>query len=245
MKIEKTVKITIDEKEYEFPYGSVLSSILDSFGEKEIPVVAAFVNGYVRGLYYTIIIDCKIEWIDLTTNLGRSIYRNGLRLMLVAAHNNVLPDRTLFIKHTLGDGSYCESRGRKNFTEEMRLALKDEMQRLIDEKVPIEHRTIFREDAKILCRKAPNALEVQQALSNRLTEEITAHAREELDEDLIHTAARLEMYAGGVHDGVRTDLGDVTSHDRQCHGISPPFSLFYLIFMPFRSINKAPFPLIK
>ena len=45
--------------------------------------------------------------------------------------------------------------------------------------------------AKILCRKAPNALEVQQALSNRLTEEIAAHAREELDEDLIRTAAAL------------------------------------------------------
>ncbi len=162
MQIEKTVKITIDEKEYEFPYGSRLSSILDSFGKKDIPIVAAFVNGYVRGLYYTIIIDCEIKWIDLTTNLGRSIYRNGLRLMLVAAHNNVLPERTLYIKHTLGDGSYCESRGRKNFTEEMRLALKAEMQRLIKEEVPIEHRSIFREDAKTLCRK--RGLRMQEEL---------------------------------------------------------------------------------
>ena len=45
--------------------------------------------------------------------------------------------------------------------------------------------------AKILCRKAPNAEEVQQALAGRVTEEIAAHAQDELDEGLMHSAARL------------------------------------------------------
>ncbi len=153
MKKDTSVKITIDGKEYIFPYGSRLSSILASFGAMEIPVVGAFVNGYVRGLYYTIVVDCDLAWIDLTTNLGRSIYRNSQRLMLVAAHNKIFPERTLYIKHTLGDGSYCESRGRKKFSDEMRLELKAEMQRLIDEAVPIEHRSIFLEDAKALYHK--------------------------------------------------------------------------------------------
>ena len=45
--------------------------------------------------------------------------------------------------------------------------------------------------AKILCRKAPNAEEVQQALSNRVLEEIAARAQAELDEALIRDAERL------------------------------------------------------
>lgn len=145
-----TITITIDGKEYIFPYGSRLENILSSFGPQKIPVVGALVNGYVRGLYYTIIIDCTISWIDLTTNLGRSIYRNGQRLMLLAAHNNIFPERELFIKHTLGDGTYCESRGEADFDATMMAQLKAEITRLIQEGIPIKHRSIFSEDAKAL-----------------------------------------------------------------------------------------------
>ena len=124
MEKNNTITITIEGKEYIFPYGSRLENILASFGKRQIPVVGALINGYVRGLYYTIVIDCTLSWIDLTSNLGRSIYRNGQRLMLLAAHNNIFPERELFIKHTLGDGTYCESRGDTEFNDEMRTRLK-------------------------------------------------------------------------------------------------------------------------
>ncbi|MBQ4092744.1 MAG: hypothetical protein IJC82_05480 [Firmicutes bacterium] len=153
MKRTNTISVTINGTEYTFPYGSRLETILKSFGKREIPVVGAFVNGCVRALYYIIVIDCEIEWIDLTSNLGRSIYRNSQRLMLLAAHNNVFPDRELFIKHTLGDGTYCESRGKTEFSEDMRLQLKAEIQRLIDEETPIKLRAIYAEDAKNLYKK--------------------------------------------------------------------------------------------
>ncbi|MBQ1252263.1 MAG: hypothetical protein IIY02_05035, partial [Firmicutes bacterium] len=153
MKRTNTITVTIQGKEYVFPYGSRLETILESFEKQEIPVVGAFVNGYARALYYIIVIDCEIEWIDLTSNLGRSIYRNSQRLLLLAAHNNVFPQRELYIKHTLGDGTYCESRGEDEFTEEMRLKLKAEIQRLIDEKTAIKQRGIYAEDAKTLYTK--------------------------------------------------------------------------------------------
>lgn len=153
MKRTSTISVTINGTQYTFPYGSRLETILKSFGKRDIPVVGAFVNGCVRALYYIIVIDCEIEWIDLTSNLGRSIYRNSQRLMLLAAHNNVFPDRELFIKHTLGDGTYCESRGETDFNEEMRLQLKAEIQRLIDEETAIKLRSIYAEDAKTLYQK--------------------------------------------------------------------------------------------
>ena len=151
MQRNSTVTITIDGKDYTFPYGSRLEHILESFGKPKIPVVGALINGYVRGLYYPVIIDCTITWIDLKTNLGRSIYRNSQRMMLLAAHNTIFPERTLFIKHTLGDGTYCESRGETPFDTEMMSQLKKELTRMVEEAIPIKYRSIFSEDAKTLC----------------------------------------------------------------------------------------------
>ena len=45
--------------------------------------------------------------------------------------------------------------------------------------------------AKILCRKAPDAAEVQQALAGRVIDEIAAHAQDELNEELTQRAAGL------------------------------------------------------
>ena len=45
--------------------------------------------------------------------------------------------------------------------------------------------------AKILCRKAPNALEVQLALSGRVMDEIAERAQSELSEELLQSAAAL------------------------------------------------------
>jgi uridine kinase len=153
MKKESTVNITIEEKVYVFPYGVQLEKVLSSFGERDIPIVGALINGYVRALYYTIIIDCSLSWIDLTSNLGRTIYRNSQRLILLAAHNNMFPERKLHIKHSLGDGTYCESRGETGFNKAMLVTLKGEINRLIREEVPIDRRSIFTEDAKALYQK--------------------------------------------------------------------------------------------
>lgn len=159
MKKESTVNITIEGEVHTFPYGIQLEKVLASFGRQEIPIVGALINGYVRALYYTIIIDCTLSWIDLTSNLGRSIYRNSQRLMLLSAHNNIFPERRLYIKHSLGDGTYCESRGAEQFSEEMLAALKEEISRLIREKVPIDRRSIFTEDAKALYQKRGDCIQ--------------------------------------------------------------------------------------
>ena len=161
MKKESTVNITIEGKEYAFPYGIQLAKVLASFGKRDIPVVGAMINGYVRALYYTIIIDCSLSWIDLTSNLGRSIYRNSQRLMLLAAHNNVFPERRLYIKHSLGDGTYCESRGSTRFSKVMLATLKEEISRLIKEEMPIERRAIFTEDAKALYLKRGDCVQTE------------------------------------------------------------------------------------
>lgn len=167
MRKENIIQITIKGNKYIFNYGITLEEILNSLNKKaaleaddnktpqkqkqhwdySIPIVAAYVNGYLQGLDYTLIASCEIEWVDITSQIGIRIYRHSQRLLLLAAHNNVLPQRELHIKHSLGSGTFCQSRGKKPLSPKELDCLKAEMQRLIKEETPIIKIPIFSEDA--------------------------------------------------------------------------------------------------
>lgn len=161
MNKEKTIKVTIDDKIYCFAYGITLEEILVVFPKSEYPIVAAYVNGYQQGLDYSLIADTEIQWIDINSQTGLRIYRHSQRLLLLAAHNNVLPLRQLFIRHSLGYGTFCESRGKKPLTEKELDALKDEMERLIKEETPIKRIPIFSEDARIFYQRRNEYLQAE------------------------------------------------------------------------------------
>ena len=95
-----------------------------------------------------LIADSEIRWIDISENIGMRIYRQSQRLLLLSAHNNVLPHRQLHIKHSLENGTFCQSRGENPLTEKELSLLEDEMHRLIRSETPIRKVTIFSEDAK-------------------------------------------------------------------------------------------------
>ncbi len=167
MRKENIIRVTIDNVEHNFHYGITLEEILNSLNQEEvktqssanpwqtkinpvrqgIPIVAAYVNGYLQGLDYTLIASCEIRWVDITSQIGIRIYRHTQRLLLLAAHNNVLPQRELYIRHSLGSGTFCQSRGDKPLTEQDLAKLKNEMERLINNETPIVKIPIFSEDA--------------------------------------------------------------------------------------------------
>ncbi|MDO4541406.1 MAG: hypothetical protein Q4C00_01065 [Bacillota bacterium] len=160
MKKENIIKVAIGQNTYSFNYGITLEEILNHLrndtkeatkaqdGERpDIPIVAAYVNGYLQGLDYTLIASCQIRWVNITSQIGLRIYRHSQRLLLLAAHNTVLPNRQLYIRHSLGSGTFCQSKGETPLSAQELEALKKEMQRLIDNETPITNIPIFSEDA--------------------------------------------------------------------------------------------------
>lgn len=159
MKKANIIEVTINQKKHSFNYGITLEEILnylnqevkaaDSTGSynNNIPIVAAYVNGYLQRLDYTLIASCEIRWVDITSQIGIRIYRHSQRLLLLAAHNTVLPHRELYIHHSLGSGTFCQSRGETPLSTQELEGLKQEMQRLIDAETPIIKIPIFSEDA--------------------------------------------------------------------------------------------------
>ncbi|MEE0776308.1 MAG: hypothetical protein U0M15_04525, partial [Bacillota bacterium] len=76
MRSSKIIKIKIQERIFDFHYGITLEDILLSLPTQKHPVVAAYVNGYLQELSYTLIADSTIEWIDIANNIGLKIYRH-------------------------------------------------------------------------------------------------------------------------------------------------------------------------
>ncbi len=150
---KKQVKVQIGKGTHQFPPGISLEEVLSNLPKNDIPVVAAYVNGHLQELNYRLIADSKIEWIDLTEQLGVRIYRRSQRLLLLAAHENLFPERRLRIRHTLENGTYWESQGEIPFSAEMRDQLELEMQKLIREETPIHRLWAFVEDAKRFYRQ--------------------------------------------------------------------------------------------
>ncbi|MGC9522242.1 MAG: nucleoside kinase [Anaerolineae bacterium] len=101
-------------------------------------MIAALVNGNLRELTYTIEWDSVVEPIDLSQSDGVRIYRRSLTFLMVAAAHRLFPGVEIYVDHSLPYGGYfCEARNRDPFDEEELESLAKEMQRLIDEDVPI------------------------------------------------------------------------------------------------------------
>lgn len=159
MKKENIIGVTVNQREYSFNYGITLEEVLNHLSQEDkatqgskgynrgIPIVAAYVNGYLQRMDYTLIASCEIRWVDITSQIGIRIYRHSQRLLLLAAHNTVLPHRDLYIHHSLASGTFCQSRGNTPLSAQELESLREEMQRLIDRETPIIKIPIFSEDA--------------------------------------------------------------------------------------------------
>lgn len=153
MQKKNHIKVQIGKLSQLFPPGVSLEQVLDSMPKSEFPVVAAYVNGHLQELHYRLVANSKVKWVDTTQQLGVRIYRRSQRLLLLAAHDNLFPERELSIHHSLENGTYWESNGEEPFSDAMREALEQEMTKLIEGETPIQRFWAFVEDAKRFYRQ--------------------------------------------------------------------------------------------
>jgi len=113
-----------------------------SFAE---PVVLAKVDGKLRELNKEIKSDMEVSFISMSEKDGKRTYRRSLILLLQKALDNfygTLADTSTCVKilYSLGQGYYCEFAGanKRELSEDDLLAVKAEMNRLVDADCPIK-----------------------------------------------------------------------------------------------------------
>ncbi|GHV78447.1 uridine kinase [Spirochaetia bacterium] len=110
-------------------------------------IVAVKINNQLLPLSTRLEINALLEPVSLNSHEGAMIYRRSLAFLLALAGWELFPDRSLRIGHSLGNGYYYTFANDKKPTPEEMQALKEKMQALIKEDIPINCRYISYTDA--------------------------------------------------------------------------------------------------
>ncbi|NLC68209.1 MAG: nucleoside kinase [Clostridiaceae bacterium] len=155
--MEALKKITInfaDGSSKEVARGTSLLDLSKKYQAKYYSsIIAAKVNNDIKELDFCLENDCKVEFIDLTTDDGMRIYRRTLIFILAKAVNDVFPDRKVVINHSAGTGLYCEIFGERELSADDVKRIKTRMQEIIDMHMAFEKVIIPVEDAREVLRE--------------------------------------------------------------------------------------------
>lgn len=99
-------------------------------------ITAARVNNLVVSLLAPIEKDCRLEFLDISTQEGLRVYQDSLVFVLYRAANELFGTSRVEVKHSLADGYYIEIFSRFLLTESDTEKLKERMTALIKEDEP-------------------------------------------------------------------------------------------------------------
>ena len=96
-------------KQKEVPVGYTLAEIAERENiSLKYPIVGALVNNTVRDLSCYIYSSSVINFFDITSIHGRSMYERSAYFVLFKAISDIFPEAQLHILHSISGGKYCE-----------------------------------------------------------------------------------------------------------------------------------------
>lgn len=154
----KTCRVQIGNETIEYSAGVTYREIALDFQDRyEHQIVLVFVNQYrLQELDKTLTKDCKIQFITTGDAIGHDTYKRSLCFMLVKAvhdvggHDKVEKVRIHF---SLSKGYYCTVEGQIDLNQDFMDKVDRRMRELIEEKIPIEKRSVHTSEAIDLFRK--------------------------------------------------------------------------------------------
>lgn len=113
------ITVRIDQNDMQFNSGITLEEILECDEIKlnlDYPVTLALVDNNLRELRYSLENDCEVKFIDISDKDGRRTYMRSLTFLFIRAIEELYPNSSVKIQHSLSNGIYCEVDSSKKFT---------------------------------------------------------------------------------------------------------------------------------
>jgi len=119
--------------------GTNIKEILDLTRPPQMDtIVIALINKEPMDLNLKLYSDCTLTWVREKTPEAYKSYQSSLSLVLVRAVEELFPRIKLVIDHSIGNGIYCEMKGRKKISSLKVKKIKKRMQEIIERNDPIE-----------------------------------------------------------------------------------------------------------
>jgi len=96
----------IQDRTISCPVGTSLESLVPQFGDLQSPLAAVKANNEILPLSSRLEVNARLEPVFLESPEGVSIYRYSLAFLLAVAARELLPERSLYIGHSLGHSYY-------------------------------------------------------------------------------------------------------------------------------------------
>lgn len=153
----KTIKITCENtnREYEIELGTTLRDVKKIiFPENHNHILGALVNNQLQDLQFVVMNPLRVNFIDVTTLDGYSIYSRSLIFVLFVAVSKLFPKKTLRAEYFISNGIFCRIVNKEIIlTPELIGQLKEAMQEIIDNDIPIVREEMPTEEAVRIFRK--------------------------------------------------------------------------------------------
>lgn len=139
---------------HEVPIGASLLEIYTLVGSPlSYKPMNALVNNKTEGLTYRCWQPKDIEYVDYTQLSGMRTYVRSLCYLFAKAVNDVLPNATLKLEHSISKGYYCVvHNGMPHVDVEIIGKIKQRMRELVDADLPFRLKTVRTEEAVVLFR---------------------------------------------------------------------------------------------
>ncbi|MCL2472129.1 MAG: nucleoside kinase [Treponema sp.] len=119
------------------PVGTTVESILSSLDQFTKPLAAVKANNEILSLSARLEVNATLEPVFLESSEGVAVYRSSLAFLLAVAAQELFPDRSLYIGHSMGHSYYYTFLEGKRLEQSEIATLQQKMQSLVGENIPI------------------------------------------------------------------------------------------------------------
>lgn len=149
------IKVTLfDGRVEEYESGTSLLDIAARHqNEYRTDILIAKVNNDLVELKERIHEDSCVDFLTLESYEARRIYVRGLTFVLIRAVQEIFPNASVTIEHSLSKGIYCEIKKTPELSNQDIAAIEKRMREIIDEDIPFDKETMTLEKAKEIFSK--------------------------------------------------------------------------------------------
>ena len=133
-------------KEKKYPDNISLLEISKDFqDEYQTPIIVAMVDGNLKDLTYVLNSsknNCRIDFFDLTSELGNKVYQRSLIFLLIVAAKEIFPRAKLTIENSLSQGIYCKIKIDPALTRKELLKIENRMKEYVEKDLPFTKKVL-------------------------------------------------------------------------------------------------------
>lgn len=155
-----TIKMgkTDEAVERNYAVGTTYEEIADEFQEKYKGLIALVIaDGKIRELTKKLERDCTISFLTLQDDIGHKTYERTATMMLIKAVYDVLEKdqhvEKVKVEFAIGQGFFCSLKGDFKIKQEFVDRINRRMTEMVEEKIPIEKRSLPLDEAVELFEK--------------------------------------------------------------------------------------------